>query len=61
MTMDNLQRTEHFLSYCPQLINVSETLPQKEAIKRLSNLNIIFFKYSILIIIYFKKAIQKFL
>ena len=36
MTMDNLQRTEHFLSYCPQLINVTEGLSQKEAIKRLS-------------------------
>lgn len=55
MTMDNLQRTEHFLSYCPQLINVTETLPHKEATKRLSKftsitaafrycLNLCFFK-----------------
>jgi hypothetical protein len=39
MTMDNLQRTEHFLSYCPELINVSESLSQKEAVKRLSMFN----------------------
>lgn len=34
--MDNFQRTEHFLSYCPELIGVTESTPSKEAIKRLS-------------------------
>ena len=37
LTMDNLQRTEHFLSYCPQLLGLSS--PQaapKEALKKLS-------------------------
>ncbi len=34
--MDNFQRTEHFLSYCPKLIGVSENLSQKESTKRLS-------------------------
>ena len=37
MTMDNLQRTEHLLSYCPQLLGLSSLNPtQKEAIKKLS-------------------------
>lgn len=38
ITMDNYQRTEHFLSYCPQLLELSSDTPtQREAIKKLSN------------------------
>jgi hypothetical protein len=33
--MDNFQRTEHFLSYCPSLLDLSETPTQREAIKKL--------------------------
>lgn len=44
LTMDNFQRTEHFLSYCPQLLELSSDKPtQKEAIKKLS---ISFLKFS---------------
>ena len=36
MTMDNIQRTEHFLSYAPKLLGLSSQNPtQKEAIKKL--------------------------
>ncbi|RNA38546.1 zinc finger C3H1 domain-containing [Brachionus plicatilis] len=36
MTMDNYQRTEHFLSYCPQLLELSSDTPtQREAVKKL--------------------------
>lgn len=36
MTMDNYQRTEHFLSYCPQVLELSSDTPtQREAIKKL--------------------------
>ena len=38
ITMDNYQRTEHFLSYCPQVLELSSDTPtQREAIKKLSN------------------------
>ena len=37
MTMDNFQRTEHFLSYCPDLLELSETPTSKEAVKKLKN------------------------
>lgn len=37
MTMDNLQRTEHLLSYCPEMIGLTTANPsQKEAVKKLS-------------------------
>ena len=36
MTMDNFQRTEHFISYCPSLLELSSDLATpKEAIKKL--------------------------
>jgi hypothetical protein len=36
-TMDNIQRTEHLLSYCPQLLGLSCEKPtQREAVKKLS-------------------------
>ena len=35
MTLDNFQRTEHFLSYCPRLLELSENPTPKEAIKKL--------------------------
>ena len=37
MTMDNFQRTEHFLSYCPDLLQLSESPTAKEAAKKLKN------------------------
>jgi hypothetical protein len=37
MTMDNFQRTEHLLSYCPQLLGLSsQNATPKETIKKLS-------------------------
>ena len=43
MTMDNLQRTEHLLSYCPQLLNLSSNPNSKEANKKLSNISFLIF------------------
>lgn len=38
ITMDNFQRTEHFFSYCPQVLSLSSEHPtQREAAKKLSN------------------------
>ena len=35
MTMDNFQRTEHFLSYCPNLLELSDAPSPREAVKKL--------------------------
>lgn len=35
MTMDNIQRTEHFISYAPKLLGLTQAPTQKEAIKKL--------------------------
>lgn len=37
LTMDNFQRTEHFLSYSPQLVGITESMSHKEALKRIKN------------------------